>query len=130
LNQAEVISRFEAIYLGDSLLEVIELRTADAECRLTFNAGKVLKADGSSIFEPEATFEPACLALLGVRSLHCEGGPYQLNATVVGFGAEPGSVPGFIEFYLDLTGGIDPAAFMVRMTFLATHFEFGPAKQT
>jgi hypothetical protein len=119
---------FNRLYLGDSLLQQVVLDIGEAKCQLKFNAGKVLKAEGASIFEPEAKFEPAFLRFRGVRSLCCEGGPYQLNSTVVDFGAAPSEDSDCIEFYFDLTGGTDPEAFMVKVKVLAKYFEFAPVE--
>ncbi|WP_338873172.1 hypothetical protein [Myxococcus stipitatus] len=64
--RTEFVSRFNDLYLGDSLLQSVEFKIPEAECRLTFSAGKVLKAGGGSIFEAEARFAPALLRLQGV----------------------------------------------------------------
>jgi hypothetical protein len=126
MDRTEIVTRFNRLYLGDSLLQQVELKIGEAECRLTFNAGKVLKAEGGSIFEPEAKFAPAVLRLQGVRSISCEGGRYQLNSTVLDFGATPSEDRVHIDFYFDLTGGTDPDAFMVKVKFEARGFDFGP----
>ena len=118
--------RFNSLVaLDDSLLQVVELKTGLAECRLVFDFARLLKAEGSSVFDPEAVYRPACLALFGVRSISFDGMLYQLNSTVVGHGAAPASVKGFVEFYFDLTGGTDPDAFMARMKIVARDFTFG-----
>ncbi|WP_257450598.1 hypothetical protein [Archangium lipolyticum] len=128
MERTKIISRFNTLYLGDSLLQQVELKIGEAECLLKFNAGKVLRAEGASIFDAEARFAPALLRLQGVRSITCEGGRYQLNSTVVDFGAVASADREYIEFYLDLTGGTDPDAFMVKVKFEAKAFEFGPAE--
>lgn len=124
----EFVSRFNTLYLGDSLLRSVEFKIPEAECRLTFGAGMVLKAGGGSIFEPEATFAPALLRLQGVRSVIWDEKTYQFNSTVVDFGAEVSGEGEYIEFYFTLTGGSDPDAFMVTVKFIAKAFEFGPAQ--
>jgi hypothetical protein len=54
------------------------------------------------------------------------GGPYQLNSTVVGFGAsEAANAQQYVEFSFDLTGGHDPEAFLVKVRIVAKDFEFG-----
>ena len=122
----DIQTRFNSlIALGDSLLQVVELKTGLAECRLVFDFASLLKADGASVFDPETVYQPACLAFFGVRSVSFEGMVYQLNSTVVGHGAAPASVNGFVEFYFDLTGGTDPDAFMARMKIVARDFSFG-----
>lgn len=126
-SRAEVIERFNRLSLADSMLEVIEIRTGKAECRMKFESGGVLRSEGASIFDPkafEAVYEPALLRFLDVRSMVC-GGAYQLNSTVVDYGAEPSVNREYIEFYFDLTGGSDPEAFLVRLKFLAKDFELG-----
>lgn len=129
MDRAEIVSRFNRLYLGDSLLQRVEVKIGEAECRLTFNSGNVLKAEGASIFDPEAKFAPAMLRLRGLRSISGEGATrYQLNSTVVDFGAATGRNPDYIEFYLVLTGGTDPDAFMAKVTFEAKDFDFGPPK--
>jgi len=129
MDRTEIVREFNRLYLGDSLLQQVVLDIMEATCRLKFNAGKVLKAERASIFEPEAKFEPASLRFQGVRSLSCAGGPYQLNSTVVDFGAAPSGDRDYIEFYFDLTGGTDPEAFMVQVKILAKYFEFGPVEE-
>ena len=126
VDRTEMTDRFNTIYLGDSLLQKVELKTTEAECQLTFNAGKVLKASGASIFDPRARFEPAQLTFHGVRAISCHGGVYRLNATVVDFAAQPADAPDHIEFSFDLTGGHDPDAFLVTIKIVAVRFEFGP----
>lgn len=125
MDRARLASTFNELYLGDSLLEAIELKTAQAECRLRFNAGKILKGNGASIFDPKARFEPALLCLHGVRSIAC-GGVYQLNSTVVDFGAAATADGQYVDFYFDLTGGTDPDAYLVRINIVARSFDFGP----
>jgi len=125
MSQVELLRRFNSLYLGDSMLEMVQLKTGEAECRLRFNSGKVLKDDGTTIFSPESKFEPASLWLYGVRSIECNG-PYQLNSTVVDFGAKPNVEVGFIDFHFDLTGGTDPDAFLVKVKIVAKDFLFGP----
>jgi hypothetical protein len=111
------ISRFNILYIGDSLLERLELNTQEAACHLRFSMARVLEAEGASIFEPRARYEPAWLRLSGVRSIRFDRG-YQLNSTVVDFGAIDHGDGEYIEFYFELTGGVDPAAFLVKMTIL------------
>jgi len=56
MDNIEVVSRFNRLYLGDSLLLKVELNTGGSECKLTFNAGSVLRAEDTNTFEPEARF--------------------------------------------------------------------------
>ena len=105
----------------------MELSIEGGMCRLLFDRGSILKSEGASIFDPEARFAPALLTLSGLRSISCEGAKaYQLNCCVVGFRAAVSNESDYIEFAFDLTGGIDPDSFMVKVTFVAKNFEFGP----
>jgi hypothetical protein len=125
MDNIEVVSRFNRLYLGDSLLLKVELNTGGSECKLTFNAGSVLRAEDTNTFEPEARFQPAVLTLKGLLSLSCDGLGYQLNSTVVGFRVVPSAKRlGLFEFHFELTGGTDPEAFMVSLKFEAKGFEF------
>jgi hypothetical protein len=125
MERAEIITRFNTLVsLGDALLQVVELRTGEAECRVKFDFARKLKAEGASIFDPEENFEPASLCLRGVQSIVCDG-TYQLNSTVVDFGAAPSGDREFIEFYFELSGGTDPDAFLVKVKILATDFQLG-----
>ncbi|HSC87609.1 MAG TPA: hypothetical protein VLC09_10080 [Polyangiaceae bacterium] len=125
-SRDEVIRQFGQLYLGDSVLERLVLDNVGETCLLEFHSGKLLQSPTSSIFEPLEKFEPALLRFRGVRSFHVEGGPYQLNSTVVGFGAVASEADNHVEFRFDLTGGIDPEAFWATMKIVAERFEFGP----
>ncbi|WP_224241737.1 hypothetical protein [Hyalangium gracile] len=126
MDRTQIVTNFNALYLGDSLLQQVELKIGDAECRLKFNSGKVLEAEGASIFEPKEMFAPAVLRLQGIRSITCEGGRYQLNSTVVDFGAVISKEHEYIDFYFELSGGTNPDAFLVKLKFEAMSFDFGP----
>ncbi len=125
MNRPEILRRFNTLYLGDSVLQQVILETGGAQCLLRFNVGKVLKGEGASIFDPEAGFEPALLRLHDVKSVEFRGGAYQLNSTVVDFGASPSEDSDYIEFAFELTGGIDPKSFMVEFRVIARNFEIG-----
>jgi hypothetical protein len=126
METSDIVARFDCIYLGDSLLEELTFRTAEAQCSLRFHAGSLLAGPEASIFEPVARYKPALLRLDGVRSVQFEGAPaYQLNATVVDFGARPVE-DGHVEYHFDLTGGADPDAFLVKLKIVARDFAFGP----
>jgi hypothetical protein len=125
VDRSELVRRFNTLYFGDSLLQVLELRTGEAECALTFNGGSALKHEGASIFDPEVRFVPAVLRFKAVRSIACEGAGYQLNSTVVDFGASEASAPDYIEFFFDLTGGTDAEAFIVKLKIMAKDFQVG-----
>jgi hypothetical protein len=126
VERLEVIERFNLLSLGDALLQRIEIDTARAECRLKLSFGGVLEAPGASRFEPAEQFAPASLRISGVRSISCGNSPYQLNSTVVDYGAEPARDPELVQLYFDLTGGEDPEAFMIRVQVVARGFDFGP----
>lgn len=128
MDQQDTETRFNSLVaLDDSLLQVVELQTGKGECKLVFDFARLLRVEGGSIFDPEAVYRPACVVLFGVRSVSFEGAAYELNSTVVGHGAAPASVNGFVEFYFDLTGGTDRDAFLVRMKIVAQDFSFGSA---
>ena len=126
MDRAKVVLEFNRLYMGDSLLEAVELRIAEATCHFTFNAGSRLSSEAASIFEPEARYAPAILAFEEVHSISCEGSSYQLNSTVVDFGATIKGERDQIEFYIDLTGGRDSDAFLVKLRIVAKSFVFGP----
>lgn len=124
--QSDIITRFNTVVsLGDSLLQVMEVKTGMAECRLKFDFGRILSIDKPSIFDPKAKFAPASLLLRGVKSIIFDG-EYQLNSTVIDYGATPSESGEHVEFYLELSGGTDPDAFLVKVTFRAMDFDFGP----
>jgi hypothetical protein len=123
-SPGDIAKRFNGLYLGDAVLQHVELRIASAECLLTFDRGMILKP-GGTIFAPEVSFVPALLSFRRVRTISCEGGRYQLNSTVVDFGAEPSTVEGYVTFSLHLTGGTDPDAFMAKVRIEASDFTFG-----
>jgi hypothetical protein len=127
MDRLAIVREFNRLYLGDSLLQHVVLDIGAAECRLGFDAARVLVAEGASIFEPEASFAPAWLRLVAVRSVRCEGGRYQLNSTVVDFGAAPHGDGDGIAFWFALTGGADPDGFLVTVTIVAASFQLGPA---
>lgn len=123
MNVSESLEAFAKIYIGDSMMQVVELRTADAICRLTFHAGSVLPHAGASIFEPVARYTPAIMTIGDVWEVSFEG-RYQLNATVVDFDAVPTPDGERIEYTFTLTGGSDPDAFMVKMKVVGGGFSF------
>ena len=127
MDRLGIVREFNRPYLGDSLLQQVVLNTGAASCGLTFDGVRRLKAEGASIFDPEATFTPALLRFRGVRSIDRDGAAYQLNSTVIGFGAAPVGDGDLIEFHFVLTGGHDPEAFMVRLNISVVGFDFGPA---
>lgn len=124
MSAADSVANFELVYIGDSLLKVLEIQTGGATCRLRFDAGMVLSPGSMDIFQPEEKFAPAFLNIFGVRSLTFDGS-YQLNSTVVGFGAEALAGGEYVEFYFVLTGGTDPDAFMVKLRIVGRSFTFG-----
>jgi len=127
IQSTEIATRFNRrLSLGDALLQVLELRTGAAQCRLKFESGRLLKDEEVSWpSEPEARFEPASLCFHGVRSIDFDGS-YQLNSTVIDFGATSNGSSEYVEFYFDLTGGRDPECFIVKLKIVAKSFEYGP----
>lgn len=126
LQKDEMVARFNTrLSLGDALLQIMELRTGAAECRLKFESGGLLGVESTSSFDMEARYKPASLWFHGVRSIDFDGS-YQLNSTVVDFGASARSDSEYIEFYFDLTGGHDAERYYVKMKIVAKSFEYGP----
>lgn len=120
---AETSKRFNTlVHLDDSLLQLIELKTGDAECSLKFGVARILKVPGGSPYDPRLMFKPGRLSFRGVRSITF-GGEYQLNSTVVGCRAEPAGDGEHVIFSLDLTGGTDAEAFFVTLTISAVNFD-------
>jgi hypothetical protein len=126
MSPSDVAKRFNGLYLGDAMLQHVELRIASSECLLTLDRGMVLEP-GGTIFAPKASFAPAVLSFNGVRTISCEGGQYQLHSTVVDFGAEASAAEGYVAFSLHLTGGTDADAFMIKVRIEAADFTLGDA---
>jgi|GEM_PF-3518366 len=122
----EQVRRFHSLHLGDTLLKRIELRTAEAKCILEFSRGSVLASERASVEEPVAEFAPALLVLNGVVSASF-GHRYELNSTVVDFGAVPNN--DVMDFYFDLTGGYTQDGFIAKLVFQASGFLFGDSAQ-
>ncbi|MCH9687405.1 MAG: hypothetical protein K0V04_38580 [Deltaproteobacteria bacterium] len=122
-SSAEISTQFNTfVCLDDSLLQLLELKTGDAECSLKFQFANILKAPGGSPYDPRVKFEPARISFRGVRSMML-GGEYQLNSNVVGCRAEPTGDGEHVDFSFDLTGGTDPEAFLVTVTITAATFD-------
>jgi hypothetical protein len=129
MDQQDIVNRFNSLVaLDDSLLQTVRLQTGKAECGLEFDFARLLAGEGANIFSPEAVYRPALLTFHGIRSIYCEGATYQLNSTVVGFGAELSTIDGYCEFYFELTGGTDPDAFMAKVKIIAKDYSFGPSE--
>lgn len=127
MSLSETVTRFNMLYLGDSLLEQMVFDVGKAECKMRFNSASVLKKEQGDIFDPEVRFEPAELTLVGVLSVSFVDGPYQLNSTVVGFGASTAADGTHVQFTFQLTGGFDAASFMATICFVADGFTLGSA---
>lgn len=122
-RSAEISNQFNTfVSLDDSLLQLLELRTGEAECALKLEFASILKAPGGSPYDPHVKFEPARVLLRGVRSIVFDG-EYQLNSTVVGCRAEPAGDGDHVTFSFDLTGGTDADAFLVTLTITAESFD-------
>lgn len=69
-SSAEVSTQFNAfVFIDDALLQLLELKTGDAECSLKFSVARILKAPGGSPYDPRLMFEPGRLSFRGVRSI-------------------------------------------------------------
>lgn len=121
-HPGKVSERFNLLQLGDSLLERFDIRTIDAARALRFSGDSALKSGEAGIFDPAAEFAPAQLRFEGVKSISFDG-RYELNSTVVDFGASSDGTN--VVFYFDLTGGRSRDAFLVRVEIVAALFSFG-----
>src|SRR5215471_9637715 len=102
----EVVNRFSRIYLGDSLIEQIEIDIAQAKITLLCTSALLLRdVAEADIFDPERRFKPATLEFHGVRSLRFPEGNYYLNSTIVSFEAVPLADQQLVTFRFETTGG-------------------------
>lgn len=122
-NTSEVVDRFSRVYLGDSLIERIEI---DMICdRMTFLCSSALlirDAKNPNIFEPERRYQPAYLTFDEVKCFSCPEGNFCLNNTIVNFDARPASEEGLTEFWMEMTGGFDDECFIRSVLILARDF--------
>jgi hypothetical protein len=126
MMEEDVMHRFEKIYIGDSLIERIELNLVTTVCKVFLNGASLLKEEGD-IFNPAQRFEPACLSFKGVKSITCPEGEYYLNNTVVDF--EVSMVDDDLgRFTLQMTGGRENETFMRSLTLVARDFSLDSVK--
>ena len=125
MTSETTLEKFERLYLHDSMINSLEVLTAEARCRLRLHAGAVLRVKGGDKFDPFVRYAPALLTLDGVREMTFEG-RYQLNATIVDVEATPLSGGEYLTFTFDLTGGHDADAYMVKLRIVAQNFALGP----
>jgi hypothetical protein len=120
--------RFNRIYIGDSVIERIELNLSTAQCNVILDRAILLR-EGSppNIFDPAVKYEPACLTFKGLQSIYCPEGKFYLNNTIVNFGAEALGED-LVEFSLEVTGGYDNETFMRSLVFVALDFSLSSAE--
>jgi hypothetical protein len=124
-----VVERFNRLYVGDSVIQRIDIDLLSQQCAFFLNAASVLKAiPEPSIFDPEVRYEPACLSFEGVRSISCPEGQYYLNATIVNFEATPITDNELVEFRFWVTGGYDDESFMRSLVVVARDFSLARAE--
>ena len=120
------VQRFHSLHLGDSLLQRLEIRNAEAQCIFEFSRGSVLSHERASIFEPKFEYSPAILIVKRTTSIFC-GGNYELNSTVIDFGAQVRAEE--VEFSFELTGGHSEEGFIAQLRIVGGDFRFGPPEQ-
>ena len=127
----EVLQRFSRVYLGDSIINRIEIDIAASRCSFFISGASLLKDEpSSSIFDPEQHYAPACLTFEVVRSISCPEGSFFLNSTIVDFEAKP-SDGGLSAFRLVMTGGFDNETFTRSLLILARQLSLGlPPERT
>lgn len=125
MTRSPTLENFERLYLHDSMINSLEVLTAEARCRLRLHAGAMLRVKGGDKFAPLVRYTPALLTLHGVREMAFEG-RYQLNSTIADVAAM--QLPGgeHIEFTFDLTGGNDADAYTVKLRIVAKDFTLDP----
>ena len=126
-NQSSTIARFDVLYMHDSWLDRIEIRTGGKEVLLSLDWVKVLKNAEADPFDPLETIKPALLRLTDVRSVQFEGVDadcaYQLNACVVYDSVAPCESSEFLEFTFIMTGGFNQDGSMVKLKVVAKDFQ-------
>lgn len=123
MSALDVVSRFEKVYIGDSLIERIELNLVTAVCRVFLNGASLLR-EVTDVFNPAQRFEPACLSFQGTQSVTCAEGEFYLNNTVVDFDASAID-DALVRFKLEMTGGLTNETFMRSLVLVARDFSLG-----
>jgi hypothetical protein len=126
MSSLDVVSRFEKVYIGDSLIERIELNLVTAVCKVLLSEASLLR-EVTDIFNPAQRFEPACLRFEGVQSITCAEGEFYLNNTVVDFDASAVN-DAQVKFKLEMTGGRENETFMRSLVLIARDFALGAAE--
>lgn len=126
----QVVERFQYIYIGDSFVKRLLVDFQRMECTFLLNAGSILKdSSNPNIFDPAERYEPAALVFYGIRSISCPEGDFHLNSTIVDFEARLDKPNNLVEFYLQMTGGIDNESFMRSIVIKAQNFSLeSPSK--
>jgi hypothetical protein len=129
LEVSQVVGRFSRVYLGDSLIQRIELDMVHARITFLCNSALILReGQNADIFNPEQRHQPAQMTFDGVKSISCPEGRFYLNSTIVDFGANPADDEGLIEFRMQLTGGFDNDSFMRSLIIVARDFSLVTAQ--
>ena len=116
----ETLTRFHSIHIADALIQEIAIENGQARCRFELSRAAILDSPGADRYAPKVRFSPATLEFTGVRAISFSE-QYQLNATIVDFGAVVHSDGEHLEFWFELTGGTDPDAFMASIKIWALH---------
>jgi hypothetical protein len=125
---SNVVKQFDRVYLGDALVQRIEIDLVEHGIAISCSRALVLRSDpGADMFDPAERYEPATLVFQDVRSLVCPEGSFFMNATIVDYDARPSPDDGYVEFRLELTGGFDNATFMRTLVIVARNFSLGTA---
>ena len=127
-NISKVVDRFSRVYLGDSLIQRIEINMVHAQMIFICTSALILKdSPNADIFNPEQRHQPAQLIFEGVKSISCPEGRFYLNSTIVDFDAKPVDDEGLIEFRIEMTGGFDNDSFMRSLIIVARDFSLATA---
>lgn len=121
-NTSEVVNRFSRVYLGDSVIERIEIDMICDQMTFLCNYALLIDANNPNIFEPERRYQPAYLTFDEVKCFSCPEANFCLNNTIVSFDARPASEEGLTEFRMDMTGGFYDESFMRSFIILARDF--------
>lgn len=126
---SQVIARFNRVYLGDSVIQRIEIDMGRAQMTFLCNSALLLRGDqNADIFDPERRYQPAQLTFDGVKCFSCPEGRFYLNTTIVHFEAKPADYEGLIESRIEVTGGFDNEFFMRSLIIVARDFSLTTAQ--
>lgn len=125
---AQIVQRFQRIYIGDSVIQRLEIDFRQMQCVFLLHAASILKAGSDpNIFDPEQRYEPAKLVFRGVDFISCPEGEFFLNATIVDFEATADPDSDLVVFHLQMTGGHSNETFMRSLVVRAQSFSLEAA---